>query len=161
MLPVKVIIPCYRYAHFLTGCVESVLSQHGVDLKVLILDDASPDDTPEVSRRLAARDPRVEIRRHATNMGHLATFNEGLEWSSDAEATVLISADDLLAPGALARAVALLEDAPGVGFVYGPVVPFSSAEAPPPRRAHPAPAPPSCTPATPGCARSAAAPTPG
>ena len=82
MARVDVIVPCYNYGHFLEGCVESALRQEGVDVRVLIIDDASPDDTEVVGRRLAERDPRVTYRRHAVNQGHIATYNEGLlEWA--------------------------------------------------------------------------------
>ena len=78
MSRVSVIIPCYRYAHFLPECVASVLAQPGVDLQVLILDDASPDDTPAVAAAVAAADSRVAYRRHASNLGHIATYSDGL-----------------------------------------------------------------------------------
>jgi sugar O-acyltransferase (sialic acid O-acetyltransferase NeuD family) len=118
---VDVIVPCYKYAHYLRGCVESALNQQGVDVRVLILDDASPDDTPAVAADLARRDPRVEFRRHVVNRGHIATFNEGLDWASG-QYLVLLSADDLLLPGALRRAVAVMETHPNVGFVHGQAV---------------------------------------
>src|SRR5262249_2335677 len=76
MASVDVIVPCYNYGRFLEECVRSVLNQDGVDVKVLIIDDASSDNTPEVGRALAAADPRVEYRRHAANQGHIATYNE-------------------------------------------------------------------------------------
>src|SRR5205085_7222234 len=53
MAPADVIVPCYRYGHFLEGCVRSALAQTGVEDRVLVLDDASPDDTEAVGRRLA------------------------------------------------------------------------------------------------------------
>src|SRR5258706_11207250 len=135
MSRVSVIIPCYRYARFLPECLASVLAQPGVDLQVLILDDASPDDTPAVAAALAAADRRVAYRRHAANQGNIATFNDGLAWASG-DYTVLISADDRLAPGALGRAARLLDTHPEVGLVYGPVLPFtSSAALPRPRLA--------------------------
>jgi len=116
---VSVVIPCYRYGRFLRDSVSSVLAQEGVDVRVLIIDDASPDDSAEVARKLAADDERVEVRVHAENKGHIATYNEGLlEWA-DGDYSVLLSADDLLTPGCLARATAVLEANPGVGFVYG------------------------------------------
>jgi glycosyltransferase involved in cell wall biosynthesis len=116
---VSVVIPCYRYGRFLRDSVGSVLAQEGVDVRVLVIDDASPDDSADVARRLAAEDDRVEVRVHAENKGHIATYNEGLlEWA-DGDYTVLLSADDLLTPGALARATAVLEANPEVGFVYG------------------------------------------
>jgi glycosyltransferase involved in cell wall biosynthesis len=118
MSRVDVIIPCYNYGHFLGECVGSVLGQDGVDVRVLILDDASPDHTPEVGGQLAQRDPRVEYRRHAVNHGHIATYNEGLKWASG-EYTLLLSADDLLTPGALARAAAVMDAHAQVGLTYG------------------------------------------
>ncbi len=60
MSSVSVIIPCYRYAQFLPECVASVLAQRDVDLRVLILDDASPDETPAAAAALAAADSRTE-----------------------------------------------------------------------------------------------------
>jgi glycosyltransferase involved in cell wall biosynthesis len=116
---VSVVVPCYRYGSFLEQCVTSILSQKGVDVRVLIIDDASPDDSFQVAQKLAAGDARVQARRHQTNQGHIATYNEGLlEWA-EGEFSVLISADDLLAEGALARAVTVMRQHPNVGLVYG------------------------------------------
>jgi len=80
------------------------LSQPGVDVRVLIIDDASDDYTPQVGRELAREDWRVEFVRHTTNHPPHRDYNEGLEWAT-AEYTLLLSADDLLTPGALERAV--------------------------------------------------------
>lgn len=120
---ISVIVPCYNYAHFLRGCVESILSQPGVQISVLVIDDASTDNTQEIGVSLAAEDARVQFRRHLVNRGHIATYNEGLEWA-DGDYTVLLSADDLLAPGALERAARLMDDHPSVGMVYGGFLPF-------------------------------------
>src|SRR5436190_991816 len=103
MASVDVFVPCYNYARFLRECVGSVLAQEGVDVRVLILDDSSTDDSEQVGRALAAEDPRIEYRRHEKNRGHIATYNEGVEWIAG-DYAMLLSADDMLAPGALARA---------------------------------------------------------
>jgi hypothetical protein len=116
---VSVVIPCYKYGGFLPNCVRSVLDQEGVDVRVLIIDDASPDDSAQVALRLAAEDERVEARIHEVNQGHIATYNEGLIGWADADYSVLISADDLMTPGSLARATAVMEANPEIGFVYG------------------------------------------
>src|SRR5262245_4914881 len=110
MSSVDVIIPCYNYARYVGDCARSVLDQPGVDVRVLIIDDASSDDTPTVGRELAA-DPRIEFRRHKQNIGHIATYNEGIEWTSG-DYLLLISADDMLAPGAVARAAAVMDRHP-------------------------------------------------
>lgn len=130
---VDVVIPCYNYARYLPGCVESVLAQRDVEVRALVIDDCSSDDTPEVLDRLVAADPRVQGRRHPVNRGHIATYNEGLlEWA-DSDLVVLLSADDLLAPGALDRAAAVFADHPTVGVVYGRSVYYQQD---PPRTAH-------------------------
>src|SRR5262245_6959171 len=127
MKRVDVIVPCYNYGRYLNECVRSILSQEGVDVRVLIIDDASPDDSAEVAARLAAADSRVEARRHATNQGHIATYNEGLEWGT-ADYTLLLAADDMLTPGSLPRSVRPLEAHPEVGFTHGRTVKTSDPE---------------------------------
>jgi len=127
MTQVDIIIPCYKYGNFLRRCVDSVLSQESIDVRVLIIDDASPDNTAEIAVQLVASDRRVHFLRHTTNMGHIATFNEGLAWASG-EYTLLLSADDLLTPGSLHRSVRLLESHLKVGLVYGRALLFNSDE---------------------------------
>ncbi len=120
MASFSVVIPCYRYGHFLEEATSSILDdQDGVDVRVLIIDDASPDDSADVARKIAARDPRVEVVVHETNKGHLATYNEGLLDWADCDYSVLMSADDRLTPGSLRRAGDLLDAHPEVAFVYG------------------------------------------
>ena len=120
MSSLSVVIPCYNYGHFLEEAGASVLAdEEGVDVRILIIDDASPDGSAEVARAIAARDPRVETIVHPVNRGNIATYNEGLlEWA-DGDYCVLMSADDRLTPGALRRARDLLDASPEVGFVYG------------------------------------------
>lgn len=118
MSSVDAVIPCYNYARFLSRSVDSVLQQQGVDVRVLIIDDASSDNTPETAARLAS-DPRVEYRRHERNRGHIATYNEGLLHWASADYSVLLSADDALTPGALARAVRVMNANREVSMVFG------------------------------------------
>jgi GT2 family glycosyltransferase len=121
---IDVFIPCYNYGCFLYQCVNSVLGQAGVDVRVLVIDDASPDNTAEVAAALARANPRVSVKRHSTNKGHINTYNEGIEWAS-ADYMLLLSADDYLLPGALNRATDLMEAHPEVGFTFGNVIELS------------------------------------
>jgi glycosyltransferase involved in cell wall biosynthesis len=127
MSMVSVIVPCYNYAHFLRECVESVLSQADVDVRMLIIDDSSTDNTSEVAAELVAHNPCVEYRRHEKNWGHIATYNDGLAWASG-DYTALLSADDMLTPGALMRATQLMDAHPEVGFVYGGWTAFNNGQ---------------------------------
>jgi hypothetical protein len=118
---VDVVVPCYRYGHFLRECVESVLAQPGPRVRVLIIDDASPDNTGEVAAELAKGESRVSVVRHASNKGHIATYNEGIEWAS-ADYMLILSADDYLLPGALTHSATLMDAYPEVGFTFGNVI---------------------------------------
>ncbi|MGN6246083.1 MAG: glycosyltransferase [Motilibacteraceae bacterium] len=118
---VSVVVPCYRYGNFLPQCLDSVLSQEDVDVEVLVIDDASPDGSGDVARELGAADERVSVRVHDRNHGHIATYNEGLDWATG-DLVLLLSADDVLLPGALARAARVFAAHPSVGLVYGPAV---------------------------------------
>jgi GT2 family glycosyltransferase len=115
---VDVVVPCYKYGCYLRQCVESILSQTGVEVRVFIIDDASPDDSAVVAAELARMDSRIKFLRHEINEGHIATYNEGIDWVS-ADYMLLISADDYLLPGALSRATSLMDQHPEVSFVFG------------------------------------------
>ena len=126
---VSVVIPCFNYGRFLDGAVASVVGQRGVDVEVIIVDDASTDDSAEVADALAAREPAVQVLRNATNQGHVRTFNNGYARATG-EFIVRLDADDLLTPGSLARAVALFDAFPEVGLVYGHPRHFEEPEPP-------------------------------
>ena len=115
------IIPCYNYGRYLRACVNSVLSQLGVSVRVLVIDDASSDDSAQVGEALAASESRVEFRRHKVNKGHIATYNEGIE-SASADYMLVLSADDYLRPNALTRSAQLMDAHPEVGFCFGNAV---------------------------------------
>jgi hypothetical protein len=118
---IDVVVPCYQYGRYLRECVHSVLAQDLPRLRVLILDDASYDETLAVGTALAREDARVHYVCHAQNRGHIATFNEGIDWV-DADCMLLLSADDYLLPGALRRALALMTRHPEVGLCFGEAV---------------------------------------
>lgn len=126
------VIPCFNYARFLATAVRSVTSQTEVDVDVLIIDDCSTDGTAQLAAALAEEDQRISVVVHPRNLGHIATFNEGIA-SAEGDYLVLLSADDLLTRGALARATALLDAHPSVGFVYGSVTAFEGDSVPPAR----------------------------
>lgn len=115
---VSVVIPCFDYGRFLQAAVDSCLRQTGVEVDVVIVDDASTDDSLAIARRLRARHPQVSLIAHGHNRGPVATFNDGLRLARG-EFLVRLDADDMLTPGALARATALAAAFPSVGLIYG------------------------------------------
>ncbi|MDL5352362.1 glycosyltransferase family 2 protein [Microbacterium sp. zg-YB36] len=123
---VSVVVPHYNYGPFLADAVESALAQPGIDVHVIIVDDASTDGSASVARELAQRFARVTLVEHEHNLRHIRTYNDGLSRATG-EYLVLLSADDVLAPGSLSRSVALLESNPSVGLVYGRIAAFEDA----------------------------------
>ena len=124
---VTVVVPCYNYGRFLSQVAGSVLSQERVNARVIIVDDASTDDSAAIAQQLAAADARIEVVIHAENQGRIRTYNDGLQRVVTAYAA-LLSADDLLVPGALARATDLMTCRPEVGMVYGQPSPSPTRE---------------------------------
>ena len=126
MTRVDVIIPCYNYGSMLEACVASVVSQEGVAVRVMIVDDASTDGTEAIGRRLAAADPRVEYCRHEDNWGHIPSYNEALSRVT-ADYCIILSADDLLTPRSLMRATRVMDAHPDVSLGYGRDITFRHA----------------------------------
>jgi glycosyltransferase involved in cell wall biosynthesis len=133
---VSVVVPCYNYEGYLAQCLDSVLSQKWVRFEVIVVDDASTDGSLDVANRYATTDERVRVLHHELNAGHIATYNEGLA-AANGDYLVLLSADDMLTPGSLARAAALLNAHPDVGLAYGGALRFTGQTPPSPRSGTP------------------------
>src|ERR1051325_8426833 len=117
---VSFVVPCYKLAHLLKECIQSILAQTYENFEILIMDDCSPDDTESVAQSFA--DPRIRYIRNETNLKHLRNYNKGIELSRG-RYVWLISADDCLRrPYILERYVNLLEKQPNVGYVFCPAV---------------------------------------
>ena len=118
MAKIDVVVPCYNYGRFLEGCVQSVLAQSVDNLRLLIIDDASSDDSLSRAEKLARSDARVSIISHSENLGHINTYNEGIAWAS-ADYFLLLSADDLLVQGALERATSIMDANSDIVLTHG------------------------------------------
>ena len=118
MSSIDVVIPCFQYGRFLRASVGSVLQQDVESLRVLIIDNSSPDNSLAVARQLASEDPRVHVIAHERNLGPLASFNEGIDWAT-ADYMMTLDADDLLVPGCLRRAMSILDEDQSVVFCHG------------------------------------------
>lgn len=123
---VSVIIPCFNYARFLPESIMSALTQQGVEVDVTVVDDASTDDSLAIAR---SYEPDIAVLSNTNNNGPVETFNRGLGHARG-EFLVRLDADDILTPGSLQRAVAVMEAEPDVGLVYGHAIRFSGSVRP-------------------------------
>ncbi|PVZ57063.1 glycosyltransferase family 2 protein [Arthrobacter sp. H-02-3] len=129
---VTVVIPCYNYARYLPQAVRSAVSQTGAKVDVIIVDDASTDDSLTIAQQLSATHPNVSVLAHDTNRGMVETFNDGAK-AARGEFLVRLDADDMLTPGSLARATMVARQFPSVGLIYGHPIHFDTSDVPPSR----------------------------
>ena len=110
---VSVVIPVYNYARFVGDAVRSVLAQTFRDFELLVVDDGSTDNTPEVVRSFT--DSRVVYlpRAHA---GVSAAQNAGIR-AARGEYITILGADDTYLPSNLEEKVAVLDSRPDIGLV--------------------------------------------
>ncbi len=118
MTSIDVGIPCYNYGRYLREAVMSVLNQDVPNLRLLIVDNASTDDSPEIARQIATEDDRVTLILNEENQGYVNSVNRVFDWASS-DYLVLFDADDVMMPGALALGSRFLDEHPEVSFLYG------------------------------------------
>jgi glycosyltransferase involved in cell wall biosynthesis len=121
---VTVMVPSYNYEHYLTECVESATQQEGVELDIVIVENASTDGSLAVARKLADKYDSVRLVVYEDNQGIICSLNRCRE-EVRGDYAVLLCADDCLTPGSLARSVAFMEAHPEVGLAYGPAIDFA------------------------------------
>lgn len=97
---VSLIVPAYNQGGFVAETLDSLLAQDFDDREIIVLDDGSTDDTPEV---LAGYGRVVTVVRQ-TNMGENRTVNRGLEMARG-RLLCVVNADDPLLPGAVRESV--------------------------------------------------------
>jgi len=103
---VTVCIPVYNCEQFVGSAIESVLIQSFTDFELIILNNASTDNTAEVIRRY--RDTRIRIIENETNVGAAGNWNKALA-VAHGKYLKIVCADDVLYPSCLARQVEALE----------------------------------------------------
>ena len=102
---ISVIIPTYNRASLLPRALDSVLRQTWEDLEVIVVDDASRDDTPQVMA--ACTDPRVRYIRLEKNSGACVARNTGVA-QARGEWIAFQDSDDLWLPEKLEKQMAYL-----------------------------------------------------
>jgi glycosyltransferase involved in cell wall biosynthesis len=113
---VTVFVPTYNRDRFLGAALDSILGQTFEDFVVVVADNASTDDTPQVVA--GYDDPRLRYLRRPENIGITATHNRCLE-SLETEYSLILPDDDVLYPDALEVGVATLDANPRAGMVHG------------------------------------------
>lgn len=114
MPKVSVNIPTYNRVNYLKYSIESVLHQTYRDFELIISDDGSTDDTPNLIKQY--QDPRIIYLQHPQNIGRSRNMRSGFE-KATGEYFIKFDDDDGLTPDFLGKTVNILDRYPEVDFV--------------------------------------------
>jgi glycosyltransferase involved in cell wall biosynthesis len=110
---VSVVIPTYNYAHYLPRAIESAINQTYSPLEIIVVDDASTDQTPDI---LKAYGSRITVVRKENNEGPTKARNLGLTAVSG-DLIAFLDSDDEWKPQKLEKQVAAFHRDPAAGVI--------------------------------------------
>lgn len=106
---VSVIMPSYNHERYISEAIESVLTQTFTDLELIIIDDASKDNSRQIIEGFSKKDGRIKAIFHERNMGIARTLNDGIERAKGKFIT-FIASDDVWIKDKLEKQVRVLEE---------------------------------------------------
>lgn len=108
---VSIIIPVYNVARYLRQCVRSVATQDLRDIEIILVNDASTDNSLDVCKELACRDSRIKVVNKPVNEGiDMARYTGLGHISKDSKYVTFIDSDDWFTPGILSRCYSVAEE---------------------------------------------------
>jgi teichuronic acid biosynthesis glycosyltransferase TuaG len=120
---VSVIIPAYNAEKYLKESVDSILNQNFKDLEVVVVNDASKDNTLKIANELRKKDKRVKVISYEKNKGRGGAVNVGFE-NAKGEYITFLDSDDLMYPERLEKQVKFMQAHSGIDMTYGNMVIF-------------------------------------
>lgn len=114
---VSVIMPSYNHERYISEAIESVLNQTFTDFELIIIDDASKDNSKQIIESFRKNDDRIEVIFHERNMGIERTVNDCIEIAKG-KFIALFASDDVWLPEKLEEQLKVFQRDPQVGLVY-------------------------------------------
>lgn len=114
---VSILITSYNYGRYLSHAIDSARAQDVPGLEVVIVDNASTDDSWDIIAAAAKADDRVRGYRNDSNIGMFANAQRTLELATN-ERVLFLSADDYLLPGHVARLIGAHAAHPDIDYFY-------------------------------------------
>ena len=111
----SILLSTKNHARWLDGCITAIAGQTFQDFEFLIRDDGSTDETPDILKEWAKRDPRIRVRTHEVSLGVMAGYNSLVEEASGEYLWLTASDDFVQDPDFLARGFRSLRRHPELG----------------------------------------------
>jgi glycosyltransferase involved in cell wall biosynthesis len=118
---ISVILPNYNHAKWVGRALEALLAQDPAAEEIIVIDDASTDDSIAVIERFAADSPSIIFLRNPKNLGVVATLERGLRLARGTH-IYFAAADDFVLRGFFETALRRLDANPDLGLFCGGTV---------------------------------------
>ena len=106
---ISVCVPVYNGARYLEACFDSIRAQTFEDFEVVVVDDGSTDESPEIAAAAVARDPRFRLFRNDANLGLVGNWNRAVSLACG-DWIKFVFQDDLIRPRCLETMAEHLSD---------------------------------------------------
>jgi len=116
---VSILIPTYNRENYLRGCIDSALSQSYPNIEVIVVDNASTDDSWAICKEYSEKDSRFLAFQNSENLGPVKNWERCVEEASGTYAKLLFS-DDYVSPEFVEKSVCLMEER-NTAFVFSSV----------------------------------------
>lgn len=98
MPKVSVIVPVYNSEQELRDCLDSLVEQTEKDIEIIVIDDGSTDNSPEIEAEYQKKYPNVKVYRNERNLGQSETRNRGIALA-EGDYIAFLDSDDYVNPG--------------------------------------------------------------
>jgi glycosyltransferase involved in cell wall biosynthesis len=126
-LKLSVILPNYNHAKYLPACLDSLIKQTRQPDEIVILDDASTDNSLQIIEDYGRRYPVIRIDRAEKNRGAVGNINTGVGLARG-EYLYFCAADDIVLPDLFEKSLGLLEQHPEAGLCFSDPASFTEDE---------------------------------
>ena len=99
---ISVIVPVYNVERYIKFCVDSILNQTFRDFEIILVDDATPDDSFELCKKIYGDNKKVRFIRHEKNLGLGEARNTGIK-NSRGKYVYFVDSNDFILPEALEK----------------------------------------------------------
>src|SRR5580698_1608036 len=100
----SIVMPCYNAGRFVEQSIQAVLRQSLADFELIVVDDASTDNSVELIRELKQKDKRIKLLIHRENLGASRSRNDGLRMANGSYIG-FCDADDIWKPEKLSSQI--------------------------------------------------------
>lgn len=121
---VSVVMPAFNAEQYIQESIQSILSQSFSNLELIIIDDASTDNTVLVVSKMALNDSRIRLHQNQVNLGIAGNRNKGLSFATG-KYLAWQDADDISESYRLGLQVHFMEKHPEVGMMGGSIQLFN------------------------------------